>query len=120
METRALAIACALIAQIGLSADQLKPRIDVDFGVGATQKPPPPPITFSAPGEQTKEQRESAAKARLNAAMARHSGQREAIDCKMVRPVDPAYRSAMPLVKPPADVKFAMKVIQAPPCPPHK
>ena len=40
------------------------------------------------------------------------------IDCKMVRHPDPAFHSAMPVAKPPADVKFTMRVIPAPACKP--
>ena len=123
MPTRALAIACALIAQTGLSAEQLKPRVNVDFGVGTLPKPQPqpPPVTFGLTVDQTKPQREAAAKAAwVEKAMARRSEQREAFDCKMVRPVDPNFRSAMPVAKPPEHTKFSMKVIPVPPCPAHK
>jgi hypothetical protein len=38
------------------------------------------------------------------------------VDCQMVKPVDPNFHSAMPIVKPSADKKYALRVIQTPPC----
>lgn len=37
-------------------------------------------------------------------------------DCAMVKPVDPDFRSNMPIVRPDPWVKLPMRVIPAPPC----
>jgi len=48
------------------------------------------------------------------------AGQSESggVDCRMVKPVDPKFYSAMPVMKPDPNVLLPMKVIQAPACKP--
>jgi hypothetical protein len=41
---------------------------------------------------------------------------RQAIDCAMVKPVDPAFRSNMPIVTPDPKVNHTMRVIPVPSC----
>jgi hypothetical protein len=113
--------ACVFACPLLVHADQLKPRMNLDFGTGAQVQPQAPPVTFGAPAapqtRQTDQQKalEAAARAKLQALdAAKKEG--EGFDCKMVRPVDPNFHSKMPVVRPPEDVKFAMKVIPAPPC----
>jgi hypothetical protein len=42
----------------------------------------------------------------------------QAVDCKMVRPIDPAFYSAMPILRAQPDVMLALKIIVPPPCRP--
>lgn len=123
MRLRIVVTSCLLlVCAVALRADQMKPRIDVDFGAGAAT--PPPLVTFGAPmaphthlkDQQAKHKAlEAAAQARLQA-IERAAESADGFDCKMVRHADPRYRSNMPVVQPPANVKFTMKVIPAPQC----
>jgi hypothetical protein len=37
-------------------------------------------------------------------------------DCKMLKPVDPQFRSAMPIVTPDAGLKLPMRIVPVPDC----
>jgi hypothetical protein len=122
MSLRAVAIAACLFACPLLGhADQLKPRLNLDFGTGAQVQSQTPPVTFGTPatpqpGNRDRQKAlEAAARAKLQA-LDSSKKEEEGFDCKMVRPVDPNFHSKMPIVRPSADVKLAMKVIPAPPC----
>jgi hypothetical protein len=39
-----------------------------------------------------------------------------AIDCAMVKPIDPNFHSAMPIVKPHPNVQYTLRVIPVPTC----
>jgi hypothetical protein len=41
-------------------------------------------------------------------------------DCRMVKPVDPQFKSAMPVITPDKDVKLPMKIVTVPSCAPKK
>jgi hypothetical protein len=38
------------------------------------------------------------------------------IDCQIIKPVDPQFRSAMPVVSPDRNVRLPMRIIQPPAC----
>ena len=40
----------------------------------------------------------------------------QAMDCTMVKPVDPKFHSNMPVVKPSPDIEYTMRVVPAPSC----
>jgi hypothetical protein len=48
----------------------------------------------------------------------RPSGTAEPADCAMVKLVDPAFRSNMPVVKPNPKVHYSMRVVEVPSCTP--
>jgi hypothetical protein len=109
----AILLGCPLV----LSADQIKPGLRVDFGKGLKPLPKTPPPTgdaAQAPFGHVKDRSMSF----LEVHKRRHSTApaRDPIDCQMVRPVSPTFHSHMRVLKPPTDIKFSMKVIEAPPC----
>jgi hypothetical protein len=123
MRLRIVVTSCLLlVCSVVLGADQMKPRVTVDFGAGAAT--PPLRVTFGVPtaaDAQLKDRQdkpktlEAAARAKLQA-IERAAESAEGFDCKMVRHADPRYRSNMPVVQPPENVQFTMKVIPAPQC----
>jgi hypothetical protein len=119
MRSRTLAVALFLLGSpLVLSADQLKPRLNVDFGAGVPKTHAPSHFSLVPPPDQAeqKKQLEEAARLKLQHVLKRESGKLEGFDCRMVKPVDPDFRSAMPVVEPPKHTTYTMKIVPAPPC----
>lgn len=47
---------------------------------------------------------------------AKRDGPLEATDCKMIKPVDPQFKSKMPVVTPDEKVTFTVQVVEVPSC----
>ena len=39
-----------------------------------------------------------------------------AIDCKMIKPIDPQFVSAMPVIPPDPNLQLLMPIVRVPPC----
>jgi hypothetical protein len=117
---RAIAVVVAailLVCPLVLSADQIKPGLRVDFGKGLKPLPKTPPPAGDAKQVPFGHLNDRAMSL-LEVLKRRHSQAPapDPIDCQMVRPVSPTFHSRMRVLKPPTDIKFSMKVIEAPPC----
>jgi hypothetical protein len=116
---RAIAVVIAAIllgCPLVLSADQLRPGLRVDFGKGLKPLPKTPPPARD--GVQAPFGHKGGALSLLEVLKRRHSTTPapDPIDCQMVRPVSSTFHSHTRVLKPPTDIKFSMKVIEAPPC----
>lgn len=81
-----------------------KPSIRANFGVTKTK----PPVSVPTPAELARQ-----------AAATKHAPREAgAIDCQMVRKVDPSFHSNMPVVTPDPNVNFVITVVPVPSCAP--
>ena len=108
------AIVTVLVCLAGAAASaQVHPRPPVDFKKGLDL--PPAVVPQKSPLPEHRTLLEDRVRLRLKETRERHETE-EAIDCAMVKPVDPKFHSHMPVHRPPRGVRFAMNVVLAPPC----
>jgi hypothetical protein len=118
MRTAALLV---FVALIGLPATA---RADCPlFGAGSSACLSAKPLAradFAKMAAQNAEVRQMTTAAKESLAAPAQPADVPPIDCRMVKPVDPQFKSAMPVITPDKGVKLPMSVVTVPSCKPQK